>query len=492
MKKLLIILLIPILTYAGSEGRGGGDPDANMFAKIAMQFAIYSRTRIHLFNVDVQVISRRAQLWHSSLNDANKEDLIEVVELRPKDDNEVDKAAVFYSQSGRVQLHRATWQAYNEQQKVELVVLELLGLAGLEKNRYQVAREVVAESWQEILSIDIKKFDDSLTLRDDLSPTGMTKLYIKTALGIRSNQLQKCDAYYENCSAVKVLKSEKLNSYRVLSLRPGYYKYYPSEVPLHYPEGFIFPYRFDSVQLQKPTKLYLTNANSYLLPSVEVKLPKFSGLGAMQLRIVPLAKDIDETIETVTSSLVQKAGYPEGYRIDLSSLSVRRPSPNDLLEIGARDICDYVRVQRAVMNHKAIRYCNSTIRAYRNYKDGIQVQHLMSAAYQFYEDNSLRVYALKPTDKFLPYPLSVRYYNQLRGMGYVAHQSEDVSDGISMHENTFVEVALGWLYRLSTETQHIELEPGRYRVYYQNESGETRSKDFEIFEDQIDYQLRVY
>lgn len=63
---------------------------------------------------------------------------IQVVEARPVDNRGIEKAAVFYINQNVIKVHRSTWVDASKEEKAIIAALELMGLSGVDKNRYEL------------------------------------------------------------------------------------------------------------------------------------------------------------------------------------------------------------------------------------------------------------------------------------------------------------------------------------------------------------------
>lgn len=147
MKTKFLTLLVVIFSLSigqaegGNEGTGGGDPTAFEFASRASQVSLFiNQNPTFSSGVDLDRMNNWVVSLFDSLTDDVEESLIEVVEDRPTDSNGTAKAAVFNRNNLKLKLHFATWQMLNEQQKIQLVAMELYGFAGVSKDRYWRAR----------------------------------------------------------------------------------------------------------------------------------------------------------------------------------------------------------------------------------------------------------------------------------------------------------------------------------------------------------------
>ena len=63
---------------------------------------------------------------------------IQIVEVRPVDNRGIEKAAVFFLKKNVIEVHRSTWIDASKEDKAIIAALELMGLAGVDKNRYEL------------------------------------------------------------------------------------------------------------------------------------------------------------------------------------------------------------------------------------------------------------------------------------------------------------------------------------------------------------------
>ncbi len=120
----------------GSEsGGGGGDPYVAEFLTIGhdadkwlRQFSVIPVKEIAKLEASLEKLER-------SVNNVNLKALISFTDEKVVDQNFVPKAAFYDPNRGTVLLQRSLWKSFNDKERRELVMIELLGLSG-SKLRY--------------------------------------------------------------------------------------------------------------------------------------------------------------------------------------------------------------------------------------------------------------------------------------------------------------------------------------------------------------------
>lgn len=136
----------------GTEGVGGGDPMAVEFSDLARKLTRFATTNAGFSPPHyLKNLKRIERKWRWSLSHSKRKSLIAFVEERPLDGHGVPKAAVYYSETLEVRVHRPTWSAMSRQMRLELVAMELLGLADLDYDRYEIACQMVRDHADDIL-----------------------------------------------------------------------------------------------------------------------------------------------------------------------------------------------------------------------------------------------------------------------------------------------------------------------------------------------------
>lgn len=158
MRLFLLILCLFATCHSafarGGEGVGGGDPMAAEFVKLAKKFTRYAERNFHIIPSphEIRAMKHLEKQWRYSINYARRKSLVVFVEERPKDDFGIPKAAVYNMDTLEVRVHRSTWRDYTDQQKLELVVMELLGMVEFNDARYEQAMELVSRHGDRILN----------------------------------------------------------------------------------------------------------------------------------------------------------------------------------------------------------------------------------------------------------------------------------------------------------------------------------------------------
>lgn len=150
---LILILTLPSALIAkGGEGVGGGDPMAVEFLVLAVKFRTYTQKQLgYIPSRYIARIVATEKRWRWSLSRNEQPSLVVFVEERPVDQHGTPKAAVYDRATSEVRIHRPTWSAMDKVMKLQLVAMELLGIAGVDRDRYFMALIAVQEDASIIL-----------------------------------------------------------------------------------------------------------------------------------------------------------------------------------------------------------------------------------------------------------------------------------------------------------------------------------------------------
>lgn len=160
----VVILLSGTISKAGQD-RGGGDPNAAEFADVLIKVADFLKNNESVVpEADRSKIKPIVSELVSSINHPTKSK-IEIVELRPKDQFGIEKAALFSMNPLYIKIHQHSWASATGKEQVMLASMELLGLVGVSEQRYFKAKYEIAEHYQEILIQ--KSADESYYIVDE-------------------------------------------------------------------------------------------------------------------------------------------------------------------------------------------------------------------------------------------------------------------------------------------------------------------------------------
>lgn len=144
MKKLLLLVSVLILnqfSVAGSEGVGGGDPDAVDFLLTAKTFNQWIiKSNIGFNAKEKQKIESTYQQLSTGMNYQALTPIRFVTE-RLTDLSGAPKVALYSKKPFLVKVNRPQWKSLNPQDKFIVVSLEIFGLADI-NDRYDVAAKI--------------------------------------------------------------------------------------------------------------------------------------------------------------------------------------------------------------------------------------------------------------------------------------------------------------------------------------------------------------
>lgn len=143
MKKLLLISVLAISQFvsAGSEGVGGGDPDA-------VDYLLTTKTLIHWignskFGLSVSEKKQLEKTFMQLSNGMNQQDLtpIRFVNHSLVDMSGTSKIAIYSKTPFSVTVNREQWKNLSQQDKLTVAGLEIFGLANI-NDRYNLASQI--------------------------------------------------------------------------------------------------------------------------------------------------------------------------------------------------------------------------------------------------------------------------------------------------------------------------------------------------------------
>lgn len=160
---LFVFLMMAALCSHASDKGNGGDPIAQQFASTLKSISVYLDQNYsvlpRLSRNEIKTLINELQ---SSLGSSSSPSLIEVLQKRPRDQFGVEKSVVTTVAPLKVYLHSDSWTQPNiiaqtiiKRNQVVMAGMELLLLAGVNENRYQIANDVFGPVYLEILeSVD--------------------------------------------------------------------------------------------------------------------------------------------------------------------------------------------------------------------------------------------------------------------------------------------------------------------------------------------------
>lgn len=119
--------------------------------EMATDFVYYSRLVSNYLQRDLSLLP---EISRERLDQIITQIKVVPVDARPLDNRGVEKAAVFNRANDSVQLHRLTWSDSNPHERAMIATMELLGLAGMDRDRYELAATNIFP-----LEEDVKKLE---------------------------------------------------------------------------------------------------------------------------------------------------------------------------------------------------------------------------------------------------------------------------------------------------------------------------------------------
>jgi hypothetical protein len=130
--------------------RGGGDSNVIQFMMYANSLVLYFEKHNSLDDQQLRKMKETVSSLYSRMNSVDTASIV-FVDERPKDQNEVEKEAVYDTSEVRIFVHRKSWDAKRDWEKLSLVALELTGLVGMNL-RYERVAVFIEKNISEILN----------------------------------------------------------------------------------------------------------------------------------------------------------------------------------------------------------------------------------------------------------------------------------------------------------------------------------------------------